>query len=223
MSNLDEQKRTTRRIVKNALAALTTDQMAKESAAITSKFISAGFLDNVTHAAIYVHCPRLREVDTTTILNSALNSSSPHSIRVYAPRVLPEKGGRMHFLHLDSTSSLVSAPPYGILEPKLHYQDGSLREDIILTTDPNARLQLIVMPGLAFDTQGRRLGRGGGYYDRFIQAYKDKARSNGWEPPLLVGLAYKVQVLEGGQVPAEKHDALVDVLITEDQVRTFHR
>jgi len=226
MSSLDQQKRTTRRIVKDALAALSTDQMAKESAAIASKFLAAGFLNNITHAAIYVHCPRLREVDTTPILNAALNSSSP-PIRVYVPRVLPEKGGRMHFLHLDSTSSLVPAPPYGILEPTLHYPDGSLREDILISSsrddNDNARLQLIVMPGLAFDTQGKRLGRGGGYYDRFIEAYRDKARKKGWEPPLLVGLAYKVQIVgeEEGGVPADQHDVAVDVLITEDVIRRF--
>lgn len=131
----------------------------------------------------------------------------------------------MHFLHLDSTSSLVPAPPYGILEPTLHYKDGSLREDILTSsssTGDDARLQLIVMPGLAFDTQGKRLGRGGGYYDRFIEAYRDKARSRGWEHPLLVGLAYKVQVVgEEKGVPAEQHDVAVDVLITEDEIRRF--
>ena len=70
------------------------------------------------------------------------------------------------------------------------------------------------MPGLAFDEQGRRLGRGGGYYDKFIAQCKERAKQRGWEPPLLVALAFKAQIFP--EVPCDPHDEPVDVLITAD-------
>jgi len=63
---------------------------------------------------------------------------------------------------------------------------------------PLAPLDLLVVPGLAFDRSGRRLGRGGGYYDRAIAALRAA-----WpEPPLLVGLAFRAQVVEAAATEA---------------------
>jgi 5-formyltetrahydrofolate cyclo-ligase len=69
---------------------------------------------------------------------------------------------------------------------------------------PLAPGDLIVLPGLAFDAAGRRLGRGGGHYDRALAA------SPG---PLRVGVGYAFQLLE--QVPAGGGDQRVDMVVTE--------
>jgi 5-formyltetrahydrofolate cyclo-ligase len=66
--------------------------------------------------------------------------------------------------------------------------------------------RLIVVPGLAFDGHGRRLGRGGGYYDRALAAAEARGA-------LRVGLAYEAQIVEA--VPVEPHDQPVDVVVTE--------
>lgn len=83
---------------------------------------------------------------------------------------------------------------YGILEPKSNY-------DVIDKQD----IDLVVMPGVAFDNDGGRLGYGGGYYDKFLMdCSEDKYK---------IALAYDFQVIES--VPKEEHDILVNCIITE--------
>lgn len=78
--------------------------------------------------------------------------------------------------------------------------------------DP-AELGAIVVPGVAFDRRGGRLGRGAGFYDRFLGSLpSDTGRS-------LVGVAFGWQVVE--RVPMEGHDARMDVLVTAEVVEDF--
>lgn len=89
---------------------------------------------------------------------------------------------------------------YGIREPKL-----TLR-----ATEPS-EIDLIIVPGVAFDLQGNRLGYGGGYYDRFLMRLK----------PLtpMIALGFECQVIK--QVPVDKLDVKMTMLITENEVYKF--
>jgi 5-formyltetrahydrofolate cyclo-ligase len=62
------------------------------------------------------------------------------------------------------------------------------------------------IPGVAFDKKGNRLGRGGGYYDRFLNSHKGT----------FVAVAHQIQLVE--QVPLEAHDMKVDWLVTEKNI-----
>jgi 5-formyltetrahydrofolate cyclo-ligase len=193
-----------------ALHKMTPAEMAEESASIARNLKSSGILHGRDTLAIYVHCPKLREVDTTTTLVEVLNRKS----KVYVPRVL-DKDSNMHFLHITSLNELEEVPPYGIREPLITYSDGRPRADVL---EMNDQLELILMPGLAFDAQGKRLGRGGGYYDKFIAQCIERAEEKNWkQPPLLVALAFKAQLFP--EVPCDPHDQPVDVLITADGPR----
>lgn len=64
-------------------------------------------------------------------------------------------------------------------------------------------LDLIVVPGMAFDRQGHRLGRGKGYYDRFLIKYPEVKT---------IGICFDFQLLD--EVPAEPHDQLIDEIIS---------
>ncbi|MBA2529787.1 MAG: 5-formyltetrahydrofolate cyclo-ligase [Euzebyales bacterium] len=66
------------------------------------------------------------------------------------------------------------------------------------------RLDAVVAPGVGFDSAGRRLGHGGGHYDRLLARLRRGA--------VVVGVAYDEQVIEA--VPAEPHDRRVDVVVT---------
>ncbi len=73
--------------------------------------------------------------------------------------------------------------------------------------DPR-ELDLAVVPGTAFDRSGNRLGRGGGYYDRFLPRLRPGVPK--------IGLAFECQVVE--EIIPDPHDAPVDLVITEDRV-----
>ena len=72
-------------------------------------------------------------------------------------------------------------------------------------TDP-ARLEWIVVPGVAFDWQMNRLGRGKGFYDRLLQ--QTRARK--------IGICYGLQLVD--EIPAEPHDIKMDLIITENDI-----
>jgi len=93
----------------------------------------------------------------------------------------------------------------GIREPKASLR--RLPERIIAPE----MIELAVVPGLAFDVTGNRLGRGGGFYDRFLPKLSPSA--------IVVGLAFDCQVVQS--IPVEPHDRCVDLLITETAIRWF--
>lgn len=67
-----------------------------------------------------------------------------------------------------------------------------------------ASLDVVVAPGLAFDASGGRLGRGGGYYDRFLAGIPERVR--------IIGVGFDAQVVDA--VPREPHDRVMDVVVT---------
>jgi 5-formyltetrahydrofolate cyclo-ligase len=70
---------------------------------------------------------------------------------------------------------------------------------------------VILVPALAFDRRGYRLGFGGGYYDRFLPTLA--------HAPLLIGLAYRFQVLD--RLPVDPWDCPVHLVTTPDQILYF--
>jgi len=78
---------------------------------------------------------------------------------------------------------------------------------------PLDEIDFIVVPALAYDQEGNRLGRGGGYYDRFLAHVELGAET--------CGLAFAQQVVE--ELPVHSNDYPVDILVTDEQVLRFHR
>lgn len=85
---------------------------------------------------------------------------------------------------------------YSILEP---------REDCIREV-PVSSIELLIVPGVAFDLHGNRIGHGMGYYDRLLKT-TFQAHS--------IGLAFEYQILTS--LPAEEHDEKVEMIVTEDR------
>jgi len=106
------------------------------------------------------------------------------------PRILPE--GRMTFHPYDPERLI--RHPYGMLEP-----------DPDLPIIPVEHIQLALVPGLAFDRQGRRLGYGGGFFDRFLA---------GFVHGVSLGVTYHALLFD--QLPHHQHDIPVQYLVMED-------
>jgi 5-formyltetrahydrofolate cyclo-ligase len=97
---------------------------------------------------------------------------------------------------------------------------------------PIEEIDLFLVPGVAFDRQGNRLGFGGGYYDRALEEVRklndinglrglsegrDRIKQNGASAPLLIGICYQWQLVDG-QLPVESHDISVDVIATDEEL-----
>lgn len=79
-------------------------------------------------------------------------------------------------------------------------------------------LELILLPGVAFDPTLSRIGHGKGYYDRFISLAAAHALRHERPRPMLIALALREQLLDPGAVPMAEHDWKVDAIVTPDGV-----
>ncbi|CAK0785970.1 hypothetical protein CVIRNUC_009183 [Coccomyxa viridis] len=204
---LQDQKKALRKEMKARLRHMSAEDMQAESDAICGHLLKAPFFTSSTRLGIYLHCAALREVDTALLVDAALHRGDA---KCYVPLVL-DQAANMRLLHLDKREGLTAGPPYYILEPSKQYADGQPREDVLEMKEP---LDLLIMPGLAFDRKGHRCGRGGGYYDKFLSLAQLRATKLGWDPPLLVALAFQSQMVE--HVPMAENDRGVDVIVIQD-------
>ena len=137
-----------------------------------------------------------REIDTASLVLRAWMERT----RVLAPKVSWEQR-RMLPIEITSLTQDIRDTPVGIREPS-----GG-------TPIPVANIDLVIVPGLGFDPFGNRLGRGRGFYDRFL-SHRDFRG-------VACGLAFEEQFVD--LVPVGPHDMQVDMLVTDKAVRRFGR
>ena len=143
---------------------------------------------------IFIYISYGSEINTKDIINKALKENK----RIYVPRT-EFKSRIMDAVEISSLDNLIENS-YGILEP-------SENEPHI---DPN-ELDLIIVPGVAFDKKGGRMGYGAGFYDRYFK----KINKDNIKRITKLALAYDFQVID--EVPMEELDMPVDFIITEKE------
>ena len=160
--------------------AMTEEEIQLRSQKLGEKFLASEAYQNAK--TIYGYLPYNQEVRTTPMLVQALKDGK----KVAVPKCY---GDEMRFIYMDDLTK-VEKGYANIPEP---IADGPIADD------PTA---LVLMPGLAFDPQGRRCGYGGGFYDKFLCA----------EPghPTLA-LCYEFQMFP--ELETEEHDIPVDYVI----------
>lgn len=187
---------------------------SQQDNAIQSIVLEAPWFKSSQRLCAYISCSALREVETAAILSELLHNPAKGDHpqmqkKLYVPRV-EDKNSHMRMFNITSVPDLV-ANSMNILEPAPLDGDGNEREDVMLASDP---VDLFILPGLAFDRSGKRLGRGGGYYDTLLRKYQELAMERNWKQPLLVALSYSLQILDEGDIPITPNDILVDALVS---------
>ncbi|MCJ8319596.1 MAG: 5-formyltetrahydrofolate cyclo-ligase [Colwellia sp.] len=121
--------------------------------------------------------------------------------KVYLPVIHPFSKGHLLFLNYTKNSIMV-INRYGILEPKLDVRS-------IRTID---NIDVLCTPLVAFDETGSRLGMGGGFYDRTLEAWYKNFKTNHQIPPYPIGIAHNCQRVD--IIPSEHWDIPLPEIIT---------
>lgn len=164
---------------------LTPEQVSAHSHELQRRFLSLPEYREAATIALYA--PIQQEVQTGLVASEALKAGK----RLLYPAVV---GSDMEFRTVEALSELAPGR-FGIPEPAGEARDTS-------ETD------LIVVPGVAFDFFGRRIGYGKGYYDKALHRLEGSGR--------LVGFCYDFQLFE--VIAGEPHDVTMDLIVTELRV-----
>ncbi|MCM3630964.1 5-formyltetrahydrofolate cyclo-ligase [Paenibacillus glycanilyticus] len=198
---MDFDKTSLRKAMTKLREGIRPDERSVRSAAACRYLMDWMIEHEVRSFMCYV--PFRSELDTRSLVERGWETGR----EVIVPKCYPSD--RSMSLHkLDSWSGL-KAGAYGILEP-----DPGECPPLPAAYMP----ELVVTPGLAFDSKGGRLGYGGGYYDRFA----DRLRREQGEASRLVkwlGIAFEDQLVE--EIPMQTHDKQMDGLVTELKVRVW--
>lgn len=173
-------KKSIRRGVRARISALTDKERAVASDAIFKRVEEADGFDRASVVAAYASLPD--EPSTKEFLRRWSIDK-----RIVLPRV--EGDGAMTFYDYDPHSMNDGA--YGISEP------------LPLTPCRPEEIDFMIVPGVAFTADGKRLGRGKGFYDRYMSQSGFRART--------AGVCFSVQVVD--DLPAEEHDLCVDTVL----------
>jgi 5-formyltetrahydrofolate cyclo-ligase len=185
---MDLSKGVLRREIKDRLGALAPEYFHEEGRRAASWVSSGSYWD--LYQSILLFLSTGLEINTQPLLEAAFSGQKG----VFLPKIT---GGGLRFYRVSSPAGPWREGPFHIREPAGNTE----------TLKPEDGPLLVIVPGLAFDPAGNRLGRGKGYYDRFL------AELDGETPAYkTIGLCMEIQVLP--QVPREEWDKRMDALCT---------
>jgi len=154
---------------------------------IQSKLYELPHYKNAQNIMFYIDAKNEVKTDEAILKSISLGKS------VYVPKIIGK--GEMIAVKIKSLDELQEGH-FGILEP--------ISDEAI---EPQ-NLDIVIVPGVAFDRRGYRIGYGGGYYDRFLKKLSIKT--------VKIAFAFEFQILD--TLPQEEHDILMDIIISEKQI-----
>lgn len=173
-------KKALRSKIREKKRGMTEEQIVAASQRLKELFCAHPLYQNAK--TIYGYLSYNQEVRTIPMLEQALRDGK----RIAVPKVFGEE---MKFIYLDDLSKIEKGY-CGIPEP---VSDGPVADD---------STALVLMPGLAFDTQGHRIGYGGGFYDKFLAAEPSHPT---------IALCYDFQMVD--HLETEEFDVPVDCVL----------
>ena len=165
---------------------MTATQMREKSQSICKLLFSLDCIKNADTVCTFISA--FKEPDTAEIIQKLLEMGK----KVAVP-ITDTENVTLSLSYIDSAEDLTEGA-YGIPEPKTISAANTVDMDIIL------------VPGLAFDKNGGRMGFGKGYYDRLLQGSKATK----------IGLCYEFQL--HSKIPTDAHDVPMDIIVTEEKI-----
>lgn len=178
-----------RHYLRSRLFALPQSQLRSESKLACQNLIATDEYKKASVVMIFLSLPH--EVDTTAIILDAWQQGKT----VAVPKVSWQQ---RHMIAVEITS----------LDTGFSESKSGLKNPTTGVPMAVEEIDLVVAPGLGFDGKGNRLGRAGGYYDRFFASEHLKAKK--------CGFGFSQQIVES--IPVEEHDKRVDFLVTDSGV-----
>ncbi|KAK5079510.1 hypothetical protein LTR70_006502 [Exophiala xenobiotica] len=225
--SLKEEKKQLRKSIKETLGKIDEQNVKEQSDAVTQKVLQLPQYQKASAISVFLSMPG-REVSTSAIVTDALGQGK----KVFIPYIHPEtdsgKSKIMDMLRLKDESDQQNLKPDAWGIPSLSAEGIEERENALGgrgISDAGHRghssveLDLIFMPGMAFDSANNRLGHGKGFYDRYLSRIRENI-GRGEAParfPVLIALALREQLLPPmEQVPASDDDWKIDRLVIPD-------
>jgi len=191
MDEIIEKKRSIREDILKRVCALSEKERHGKTQEIQDRLFSfANFLES---KVVLLYMEKDPEVPTAQIIKKCYLIQKV----VVLPAFKPEKKG-MDLLKVDHFENFLRPGPRGVLEP----------DPAVCKVVPIDFIDIAIIPGIAFDEKGGRIGTGEGYYDQLIPKLPITTRK--------VALTLETQLIP--QVPMEPHDRFVDILITEKRI-----
>ena len=174
----------------DARRAMTADERASASAIIGERIIRSHEFGACQLLGAYL--PMRDEVDTTVIIDRAWRAQK----RVFVP--VTDTHGTMNFCEI-SPDTVVARNQFGVWEPV---------SGVIVDA---RNLDVVITPVVAFDDSKRRIGMGGGYYDRCFHFLRNRRK---WLKPKLIGVAFACQ--QSVAIPHDSWDIPLYSVVTEN-------
>lgn len=186
--NIKEEKDRFRQEIKSKIKGLSLTERDAKSTAIAEKIRQSRIFKEAN--VIMFYAAMTYEVDTTNIIETALNDSK----RVVLP-LMKEDSRDLLACGIKDLKRDTKECRYGFREPKL--PDAEIID--------KEKIDVVYIPGVCFSRKNERLGRGAGYYDRFLSELNPET--------IKIGLAFDFQLVD--TIPTEKHDVPLDGVITD--------
>jgi len=187
--NLVKDKKRIRKMMKSFLKNMGVEERERRSRDVKEKLLSLGIYKKAK--TILFYASREDEVDTFSIMREALKASK----RVLLPRI---EGEDLRIYEIKNLDRDLEKGVYDIFQPKKNRPPVENLKEI----------EVVVVPGLAFDREKNRLGRGKGYYDRFLKRLPSDT--------LKIGICFSFQLLDC--LPHTSDDFKLDKIITDREI-----
>ncbi|HPW66792.1 MAG TPA: 5-formyltetrahydrofolate cyclo-ligase [Salinivirgaceae bacterium] len=177
MTEIVEQKKSLRKAIRLATKELSIEQRLIQSNRVWS--ILSQYEKFVNAKTVVFYWSMETELNTTEFIESVKDTK-----KVLLPVVV---GDSLILRSFEGRDKMVAEPVFGILEPV-----GDEFKDY-------NKIDFVIVPGMAFDKKGNRMGRGKGFYDRFLTQFPNAPK---------IGVCFSHQIVES--VPSEPHDVKLD-------------